>query len=86
MNSSKHLTKKLSLFLSVMLTANLCPMTSIAADSSKNGKTSKGGAIEKAAEYIETQLNTDSSFGSSNIINDTAYALSALKIAGAEGH
>lgn len=84
LNPTKHLTRQLSLCLSTLLAVNACPMSGISADSS--GKKADSGAIEKAAGYLGTRLNDDNSFGNSNIVNDTAYALSALKIAGEEGY
>ncbi len=85
MNSSKHLKRKISLCLSLLIAVNACPMTGVSADSDESGKKTGAGAIEKAAGYLGTRLNADNSFGNSNLVNDTAYALSALKLAGKEG-
>jgi len=70
----------------MLLAVNVCPMTGVAAESVSSEKGSHEDAVARAAEYLGTKLNADNSFGSSKLINDTAYALSALKTAGAEGY
>ena len=85
---SKRTKKKVSACLSMILAVNTCSVISfIAAGSdSAEASTASSPAVSKAAAYLGTKVNPDKSIGDNRIINDTSYALSALRASGAKGY
>ena len=84
MKHSRRLKKKAALCLGMLLTVNTCVISSIIVSGTATAESSD--IISKAAAYLETKAAADGSFGDSSIINDTSYALSALRTAGTDSH
>lgn len=88
MKFSKRTKKKVSACLSMILAVNTCSVISFIASGSDSAEasTASSPAVSKAATYLGTKVNPDKSIGDNRIINDTSYALSALRASGAKGY
>lgn len=86
--SVKRVKKAISLFLSVVLTFNICAIISLKTygSSQNEQKAAKEKIIERAVAYLENEENADHSIGDSRTINDTSDALSALRTLGEHQH
>ncbi len=76
--------KAMSVFLSSVLTLNTCAMIGIKTNGSvpSDSKAVRSEIIEKSAEYLRSRKNSDNSFGSNKLVNETADALIALRKTG----
>ena len=76
--------KAMSVFLSSVLTLNTCAMIGIKTNGSvpSDSKAVRSEIIEKSAEYLRSRKNSDNSFGSNKLVNETSDALIALRKAG----
>ena len=73
--------KAMSVFLSSVLTLNTCAMIGIKTNGSvpSDSKAVRSEIIEKSAEYLRSRKNSDNSFGSNKLVNETSDALIALR-------
>ena len=87
MKISRQIKKKLSICLSSVLIANTCPALSLnVAGHADTDKSGPSAMLAEAAAYLGTKVNADNSIGDSRLVNDTAYAIAALRIAGETGY
>ncbi|WP_295079015.1 dockerin type I domain-containing protein [Ruminococcus sp.] len=87
MKISKRNKKALSVCVSILLTVNICSTLSYsAADHDVNAEKSPSDMISGAISYIGTRVNEDKSIGDNRLVNDTAYAIAALRTAGGKDY
>ena len=87
MKISRQIRKKVSVCLSTALIVNTCSALSFrAAGRDGIGESGPSAMISGAAAYLGTKVNADNSIGDNRLINETAYALAALRIAGKTGY
>ena len=73
----------MSVFLSSVLVLNTAAMIRFKASSVSPVEASelRNGIIEKAVSYLDSEKNSDGSYGNSNLVNDTTETLIALRAA-----
>ena len=78
MNLSGRKKKAVSVFLSSVLVLNTAAMIRFKASSVSPVEASelRNGIIEKAVSYLDSEKNSDGSYGNSNLVNDTTETLS----------
>ncbi|MBP5361489.1 MAG: hypothetical protein J6Y71_00435, partial [Ruminococcus sp.] len=83
MNLSGRKKKAVSVFLSSVLVLNTAAMIRFKASSVSPVEASelRNGIIEKAVSYLDSEKNSDGSYGNSNLVNDTTETLIALRAA-----
>lgn len=87
MKISKRSKKALSVCMSIFFTVNICSTLSYsAADHDVNAEKTPADMISGAVSFINTKVNEDKSIGDNRLINDTAYAVAALRTAGEKGY
>lgn len=80
---NKSVKKAVSFFLTGVLAVNTCVMVSVSTAGIDAGESRmlSEEISEKAAAYLRSRENADHSFGNDDTINDTACAVSALRMA-----